>query len=375
MNIGINCYPTHGGSGVVATELAKALGRRGHDVSMISYDLPFRLDEINDNVSYYEVTVDQYPLMKYFPYTLALASKMVEVVKEKDISIMHVHYAIPHSIAAILARDILKKEKSLKVITTLHGTDITLVGNNASFRPITNYAIENSDAVTAVSQFLKKEVCRHFDVDCSRVEVIYNFFDTGTGQMPLPRCIAPFCCCGKAVVVHISNFRPVKRIEDVIKAFYHIWKEIPATLLMVGDGPDKTRASDLAQELGMKKDVHFMGVIKNIVPVINAANLMLLPSQTESFGLVILEGMSTGVPVVASDVGGIPEVVEHGVTGYLAPPGDTEAMGKYGLKILTDKELYKNMSEAARKRAREKFHTEDIVGQYEKLYERVLMQE
>ncbi|MEQ8221017.1 MAG: N-acetyl-alpha-D-glucosaminyl L-malate synthase BshA [Candidatus Eremiobacterota bacterium] len=374
MNIGINCYPTHGGSGVVATELAKALGRRGHDVSMISYDLPFRLDEINDNVSYYEVTVDQYPLMKYFPYTLALASKMVEVVKEKDISIMHVHYAIPHSIAAILARDILKKERPLKVITTLHGTDITLVGNNASFRPITNYAIENSDAVTAVSQFLKKEVCRHFDVDCSRVEVIYNFFDTGTGQMPLPRCLAPFCCCGKAVVVHISNFRPVKRIEDVIKAFYYIWKEIPATLLMVGDGPDKTRASDLAQELGMKKDVHFMGVIKNIVPVINAANLLLLPSQTESFGLVILEGMSSGVPVVASDVGGIPEVVEHGITGYLAPAGDTEAMGKYGLKILTDKELYKNMSEAARKRAREKFHTEDIVSQYEKLYERVLMQ-
>ncbi|MEQ8186535.1 MAG: N-acetyl-alpha-D-glucosaminyl L-malate synthase BshA [Candidatus Eremiobacterota bacterium] len=371
MNIGINCYPTHGGSGVVATELAKALGRRGHDVSMISYDLPFRLDEINDSVSYYEVTVEQYPLMKYFPYTLALASKMVEVVKEKDISVMHVHYAIPHSIAAILARDILKKEKSLKVITTLHGTDITLVGNNASFKPITNYAIENSDAVTAVSQFLKKEVCRHFDVDCSKVEVIYNFFDTGTDHMPLPRCLAPFCCCGKAVVVHISNFRPVKRIEDVVRAFYHIWKEIPATLLMVGDGPDKTRASDLAQELGMKKDVHFMGVIKNILPVINAANLLLLPSQTESFGLVILEGMSTGVPVVASDTGGIPEVVEHGVTGYLAPVGDTEAMGKYGLKILTDKELYATMSEAARKRAREKFHTDDIVAQYENLYKKV----
>ena len=190
--------------------------------------------------------------------------------------------------------------------------------------------------------------------------------------MPLPRCLAPFCCKEKAVVVHISNFRPVKRIEDVIKTFYHIWKEIPATLVMVGDGPDKTRASDLAQELGMKKDVHFMGVIKNIVPIINAANLLLLPSQTESFGLVILEGMSTGVPVVASDVGGIPEVVEHGVTGYLAPLGDTETMGKYGLKILTDKELYEKMSEAARKRAREKFHTDDIVAQYEKLYERVM---
>jgi len=371
MNIGINCYPTHGGSGVVATELAKALGRRGHDVSMISYDLPFRLDELNDSISYYEVTVEQYPLMKYFPYTLALASKMVEVVSEKNISIMHVHYAIPHSIAAILARDILKKERDLKVITTLHGTDITLVGNNASFKPITTYAIEHSDAVTAVSKFLQKEVCHHFHIDYHKIEVIYNFFDIPEQITPVPRCLASFCRGDHSLVIHISNFRPVKRVEDVIKSFYHIWKEIPAILVMVGDGPDKSKAIDLVKQLGMKNDVYFLGVIKNIVPIINMADLLLLPSQTESFGLVILEAMAAGVPVVANNVGGIPEVVENGVTGFLVPAGDTEAMGQYALEILKNKELYKQMRKSAHKRAREKFHTDDIVAQYENLYERV----
>jgi len=372
MNIAINCYPTHGGSGVVATELAKALAKRGHDVSIISYDLPFRLDEISDNVSYFEVTVEGYPLMKYFPYTLALASKMVEVIRERNIEILHVHYAIPHSIAAILAKDILKGERDVKIVTTLHGTDITLVGNNPSFKPITAYAMEKSDAVTAVSSFLKKEVCRQFDFDCNKIEVIYNFFDTDQFKCPVPKCIAHYCQEDRHIVLHMSNFRPVKRVTDVVKAFYHIWKEIPACLVMVGDGPDKPQAVQVAEELGMKEHVHFIGVIKNIVPIIKSSNLLLLPSQTESFGLVILEAMTLGVPVVANNVGGIPEVVEHGVTGYLSELGDTETMGKYGLEILKNRNLYEKMSKAAKERAMEKFHTNDIIPQYERLYEKVL---
>ena len=372
MNIGINCYPTHGGSGVVATELAKALSRRGHNVSIISYDLPFRLDEVNDNVSYYEVYVEEYPLMKYFPYTLALASKMVEVIKEKDLDILHVHYAIPHSVAALLAKDILRGEKDLKVVTTLHGTDITLVGNNASFKPMTTYAIEKSDAVTAVSSFLKTATCKQFNIDCKRIEVIYNFFTPDTYSPPIPKCME--LCCEKQQyrAVHISNFRPVKRVVDIVKAFYHIWKEMPVCLLMIGDGPDKGKAMRVARELGMEKNVHFPGVIKNIVPIIKSSNLMFLASETESFGLVLLEAMGCGVPVVASDVGGIPEVVEHGVTGYLAPLGDTEAMGKYGLKILKERQLHEKMGKAGHSRVVEKFHTDNIIPQYEGLYERVL---
>ncbi len=372
MNIGINCYPTHGGSGVVATELAKALSARGHSVSIISYDLPFRLDEVKDNVSYYEVCVEEYPLMKYFPYTLALASKMVEVAKEKNLDILHVHYAIPHSIAALLAKDILKGEKDLKVVTTLHGTDITLVGNNASFKPMTAYAIMKSDAVTAVSNFLKDATCKYFDVECKKIEVIYNFFTPAPHKDSIPKCVEPCCKKSRYRVVHISNFRPVKRVAHVVKAFYHIWKELPACLLMVGDGPDRYQAMRTAEELGMKENVHFLGVIKNIVPIIDSSSLMFLTSETESFGLVLLEAMGCRVPVVATEVGGIPEVVEHGVTGYLAPSGDTETLGKYGLEILKNQELYRKMSEAGYKSVMEKFHTDKIIPQYERLYERVM---
>lgn len=372
MNIGINCYPTHGGSGVVATELAKALSRRGHNVSIISYDLPFRLDELNDDVSYYEVYVEKYPLMKYFPYTLALSTKMIEVVKERNLDIIHAHYAIPHSIAAILAKDILQGERDVKIVTTLHGTDITLVGNNASFKPMTTYAIKRSDGVTAVSRALKEATCRHFDVDCNKIDVIYNFFTPEPYITTIPKCVKAHHHKKRFIAVHISNFRPVKRVTDTIKAFYHIWKELPACLLMIGDGPDKSEAMKLVKELGMEENVHFLGVIKNIVPIIQSSNLMFLTSENESFGLVLLEAMGCGIPVVATNVGGIPEVVEHGVTGYLAPVGDTEALGKYGLEILRNEELHEKMGKAGYKRVVEHFHTDYIVSQYEKLYERIM---
>ena len=369
MRIGITCYPTHGGSGVVATELGKHLAEMGHEVSFISYSTPLRLTNLPPRVSFHEVDIIEYPLLKNFPYTLALASKMAEVALMRQLQVLHVHYAIPFAAAALLARQIVP-ELDLKVVTTLHGTDVTLVGNNPSFKSVTKMAIENSDAVTAVSNYLRDEAYRQFDVD-KEIEVIYNFVDPVRHERTIPVCIPPRNCPEQFTLMHISNFRPVKRVGDVIRVFARAVEKLDAQLVLVGDGPEAGLARRLAQDLGVLDRVNFTGVLDGVADLLRAGNLLLLPSQTESFGLVALEAMASGVPVVASDVGGLPEVVEHGVTGFLAPMGDVDKMAEYVVHILSDCATCKAFSRAARERAA-LFDYHDIVPQYEAVYRRVL---
>jgi len=355
---------------VVATELGKHLAERGHEVAFISYATPLRLTDLPPRVSFHEVDIVEYPLLKNFPYTLALASKMADVARMKQLQILHVHYAIPFAPAAMLARQIVP-ELDLKIVTTLHGTDVTLVGNNPSFRPVTRLAIEQSDCVTAVSHFLKEETCRQFGVG-EGIEVVYNFVDTQRHDRAIPPCIPPLDCPDQHTLMHISNFRPVKRVGDVIRIFARVAERIEARLILVGDGPDSALAMQLARELGVADRVKFTGVVDGVASLLMAANLLLLPSETESFGLVALEAMASGVPVIASDVGGLPEVVEHGVSGFLAPVGDVETMADYAVKILSNCELCLALSTGARQRAVEKFDYRTIVPQYEAVYERVL---
>lgn len=370
MRIGITCYPTHGGSGVVATELGKHLAERGHEVAFVSYSTPLRLSELPPRVSLHEVEVVEYPLLKNFPYTLALASKMAEVARSKRLQVLHVHYAIPFAAAALLARQIVP-DLDLKVVTTLHGTDVTLVGNNPSFKPVTSMAIQHSDAVTAVSRFLSEQVCHQFGID-RKIDVIYNFVDPMRHARPIPPCVPPRRCPGEFTLMHISNFRPVKRVGDVVKVFAKVAERLPARLVLIGDGPDVGRAYELAEELGVIDRVTFTGVLEGVADALRAANLLLLPSETESFGLVALEAMASAVPVVASCVGGLPEVVEHGVSGYLAPLGDVDQMAEYAIEILSDCAVCRKFSRAARERAERHFDYRDIVPQYEAVYERVL---
>ena len=370
MRIGITCYPTHGGSGVVATELGKHLAERDHEVAFISYSTPLRLAEFPGGISFHEVEIVEYPLLTNFPYTLALASKMADVARMKRLQILHVHYAIPFAAAALLAKQI-APELDLKIVTTLHGTDVTLVGNNPSFKPVTALTIEYSDAVTAVSRFLKEETYRQFQVD-KEIEVIYNFIDPDRHDRPVPPCIPPLDCPEQFTFMHISNFRPVKRVGDVIKVFARVAEKLESRLIMVGDGPDSGLAVQIARDLGVADRVKFIGVVDQVAPLLRAANLLLLPSETESFGLVALEAMASGVPVIASDAGGLPEVVEHGASGFLAPAGDVDKMAEYALQILSDCAMCEAFSKAARKRAVECFDYHHIVPQYEALYERVL---
>jgi N-acetyl-alpha-D-glucosaminyl L-malate synthase BshA len=370
MRIGITCYPTHGGSGVVATELGKHLAGRGHEVAFISYSTPLRLSDLPPRVSFHEVEVVEYPLLKNFPYTLALASKMADVARVRQLQILHVHYAIPFTAAALLAK-MSVPELDLKIVTTLHGTDVTLVGNNPSFRPVTEMTIMHSDAVTAVSHFLQEEVYRQFDVD-KQIDVVYNFIDPERHERPIPPCVPPRQCPDQFNLMHISNFRPVKRVTDVIQVFARVAEKLSARLIMVGDGPDAGTAMRLARELGIADRVTFTGVVDEVAPLLQAANLLLLPSQTESFGLVALEAMASGVPVVATNVGGLPEVVEHGVTGFLAPLGDVDQMAQYAVQILSDCSVCRAFSRAARERAVKLFDYHDIIPQYEAVYERVL---
>ena len=370
MRIGITCYPTHGGSGVVATELGKHLAERGHEVAFISYSTPLRLTDLPPRVSFHQVEIVDYPLLKKFPYTLALASKMAEVARMKQLQILHVHYAIPFAAAALLARQIVP-ELDLKIVTTLHGTDITLVGRNPSFRPMTALTIESCNAVTAVSNFLKEETYRHFQVE-KEIDVIYNFIDPERHKHPSPQCVPPLDCPDRFTLMHISNFRPVKRVADVIKVFTRFSDKLDARLIMVGDGPDTSLARQMVQDLRVTDQVEFIGVVDRVAPLLQAANLLLLPSQTESFGLAALEAMASSVPVIASDVGGLPEVVEHGVAGFLASVGDVDKMAEYAVKILSDCSTCRAFSKAARKRAVEFFDHRDIVPQYEAVYERVL---
>jgi N-acetyl-alpha-D-glucosaminyl L-malate synthase BshA len=355
---------------VVATELGKHLAEHGHDVSFISYSTPLRLTNLPPRVSFHEVDIIEYPLLKNFPYTLALASKMAEVALGNKLQVLHVHYAIPFAAAALLAKQIVP-ELGLKVVTTLHGTDVTLVGNNPSFRLVTEMTIEQSDAVTAVSRFLKQETYQQFNVN-KEIEVVYNFIDPVRHERPVPACIPPRECPDQFNLMHISNFRPVKRVGDVVHTFARVKENVNARLILVGDGPDAGLARQLARDLGVEDSVTFTGVVDGVAQLLQEANLLLLPSQTESFGLVALEAMASGVPVIASDVGGLPEVVEHGVTGFLAPLGDVDQMAEYATKILVDCSLCQSFSRAASQRASELFDYHKIVPQYEAVYERVL---
>ncbi len=370
MKIGITCYPTFGGSGVVATELGLALAKRGDDVHFISYALPSRLNILHERVHFHEVTVTPYPLFDpYPPYTLALATKMAEVAAYEKLDILHVHYAIPHAISAYLAKQILRSK--LKVITTLHGTDITLVGRDESYLPITKFGIEVSDGVTAVSQWLKDETATHFYTE-KAIDVIPNFVD----GMRFKRNQSSFCnmfgAPGDKLVCHVSNFRPVKRIMDVIGTFEKVLAVVPARLIMIGDGPDRSRAEAYCRAHHLRDRVFFLGNVPNLEEVLGACDLFLLPSETESFGMAALEAMASEVPVIASHAGGLPEVVSDGETGYLIPVGDVDAMAERAIAILSDNDLRVRMGRHARELAIDRFDEEKIVPRYREMYTRVM---
>jgi N-acetyl-alpha-D-glucosaminyl L-malate synthase BshA len=370
VKIGITCYPTYGGSGAVATELGIALAARGHEVHFITYELPFRLPVFVPHVTFHEVSMGHYPLFQYPPYDLALAVKMHEVAQQKELDLLHVHYAIPHATSAWLAKQmLLESGRNLPFVTTLHGTDITIVGQDHSYHAITKFSIEKSDRVTAVSQFLKDETVRSFGCANCRVDVIPNFVDA-EAYSPARRdeSLRRELAGDAAVLMHISNFRPVKRVRDVIATFAKVRAKTPAVLVMVGDGPERGTAEEEARALGVFEHVRFLGRIDVVAPLLAIADVYLLTTDRESFGLSALEAMASGVPVVAAGVGGIVEVVEDGVTGFLHPVGDTEAMAASSLRLIADRALWKQHSEAAVARARARFAKADVVSQYETVY-------
>ena len=371
MKIGITCYPTYGGSGVVATELGLELAARGHEIHFISYAVPVPMTEASERLHFHEVEMLNYPLFDHPPYALALATQMANVALNESLDLLHVHYAIPHSVSAYLARAMLAPRK-LPFVTTLHGTDITLVGMDRSYLPITRFSIEQSDAVTAISNYLRQVTLKEFDVQ-RPVEVIPNFVNCDVFRPvdahPRRKEIAP---SGEKVLVHLSNFRPVKRIPDVVEIFAIVRREINAKLLMIGDGPERTTAEWLVRQKGLANDVIFMGKQNQVQELLCLADVMLLPSDLESFGLAALEGMACGVPAVCSRIGGVPEVVTDGVEGYLVEPRDVQTMAARALEILTVPERHKEMSGAARRRALSQFCASKIIPLYEKLYERVL---
>src|SRR5256885_3366197 len=333
MKIGITCYPTYGGSGVVATELGIELAHRGHQVHFITYSPPFRLTEPEPNISYHEVEVSHYPLFDYPPYDLALATRMAEVAESYELDLLHVHYAIPHSVSAMLAKQMLATSRTgrrrLPFVTTLHGTDITLMGLDRSYLPITRFSIEQSDGVTAISQYLRERTLREFDVK-NNIEVIYNFVncDIYTRRQDFAEARKEYAPNGERILMHVSNFRPVKRITDVIETFDRVRKQIPAKLLLLGDGPDRSPAEWLAVQKGIHNDVIFLGKREQVYEKLGIADILLLPSELESFGLAALEAMACEVVPIATDVGGVPAVIEHGKSGYLAKIGDVETMAR-----------------------------------------------
>jgi len=367
------CYPTYGGSGVLATELGQELARRGHSVHFITYAQPMRLDRFQDNIYYHEVETPTYPLLEFNLYTLALAGKIIDVAKYENLDILHVHYAIPHAISGYLAREIMQGSKPMRLITTLHGTDITLVGLEPSFHPLVKFSLERSDVVTAVSGFLQEKTRQNFAPDMS-IRVIPNFVDTNLYQRT--RCTQlerQIRGNGEHILMHVSNFRPVKRVQDCIHILSEVRKSINATLLLVGDGPERSEAERLVRDLGLVDHVKFLGKQSALPEILSVADIFLLPSQQESFGLSALEAMSCSVPVVATNIGGIPEVVAHGDTGYIAELGDVQRMAKYCVELLSNPKKLNIFSENARKRAVEKFDISLIVPQYEALYEEALM--
>ncbi len=374
MKIGIICYPTYGGSGVVATELGKALASAGHQVHFITYTQPPRLDFFNENIYFHEVSVASYPLFEYLPYESALASKMVDVTINEQLDLLHVHYAIPHASAAYLAKQILKyKGIHVPVITTLHGTDITLVGRDPSFEPVVTFSINESDGVTAVSESLKNDTYAEFEI-LSNIEVIPNFIDLDRfKKQPKEHFKLAICPNGEKLLMHTSNFRKVKRIEDIIHVFAKVQKQIPSKLLLVGDGPERTGIEALCRELGVSHDVRFLGKLDTIEEALSLADLFLLTSEKESFGLAALEAMACEVPVISSDAGGIPEVNIHGETGYVSKIGDIDDMVKNAVAILSDPVLHKEMKKKALERAQE-FDIKKILPLYEKYYEKIVGQ-
>jgi N-acetyl-alpha-D-glucosaminyl L-malate synthase BshA len=373
MNIGIVCYPTFGGSGVVATELAKGLAQRGHNVHMISYARPARLDSFQTNITYHEVDLSTYPLFEFPPYDLALANLMVNLIQYEKIDVMHVHYAIPHATSAYLAKQILEeKAPNVAIITTLHGTDITLIGSDPSYKQVVDFSINQSDGVTAVSEYLKDETYRLFNIK-KEIKVIPNFIDLDrfkkSDKNHFKKAICPD---GEKVVVHVSNFREVKRVPVVVEVFHRIVSAgISAKLLMVGDGPDRVKAEQRCRELGICDQVRFLGKQDQVEEVLSIADLFLIPSGSETFGLAALEAMSCSVPVISSDVGGLPEVNIHGETGYLCGLDDISCMAEYGISLLSDEKLHAKMSAAARKRA-ELFELNNVVAEYENFYKLVI---
>lgn len=367
MKIGMVCYPTYGGSGVVATELGKALADKGHQIHFISYAMPMRLDGYIGNVYYHEVEMASYPVFEFPLYTPALASKMVEVARFEKLDIIHAHYAIPHATSAYLAREIVNN--GLKVVTTLHGTDITLVGLEPSFLPVMKFSIERSDGVTAVSRFLREKTVTNFGID-KDITVIPNFVDTEKyRRIPCDEVCGKFAPKGEKILMHISNFRAVKRVQDVIRIFNEVLKKVPSKLILVGDGPDRSACELLVRELGIQKNVKFLGKQLELVPILSAADLFLMPSQSESFGLSALEAMACEVPVVSSSVGGLPELQVHGETGYIAEIGDIDRMARYAIELLTNEPRHRLFAHAARKRAVDHFDVHKIVNQYEAYYE------
>ena len=367
MNIAIVCYPTFGGSGVVATELGLALARKGHQVHFITYSYPVRLDFLEMNIHFHEVHVEEYPLFHYQPYELALSSKMAYVVKTYNIDILHVHYAIPHAYAGYMAKQMLKREGiEVPMITTLHGTDITLVGNHPTYKEAVMFSINESDVVTSVSESLKRDTLRLFNVD-KDIKVIPNFIGLQKTERVSPCKRSVMASADELIVTHISNFRKVKRVDDVVRVFYGIQQQLPAKLIMVGDGPEREIADQLCKDLGIKKKVLFLGNTSDIDRILCFTDLFLLPSESESFGLSALEAMAAGVPVVSSNAGGLSEVNEEGVSGYLCPIGDVQTMAEKAIYILSDKDRLAQFKQNARKVAA-RFDEEKIIPMYEALY-------
>ena len=375
MKIGITCYPTYGGSGVVGTELGLELARRGHEVHFISYAPPIRLTP-HPNIHYHEVEVSLYPLFDYPPYDLALATRMAEVAQIYELDLLHVHYAIPHSVSAMLARQMLEaapKKRKLPFVTTLHGTDITLVGQDRSYLPITRYSIEQSDGVTAISQYLRERTLREFEIQ-NHIEVIYNFVNCDLYKRT-PESLEyrkEYAPNGEKILMHLSNFRPVKRITDTVEIFDRVRKKVPSKLVLIGDGPERSKAEWLAMQKGIHDDVLFLGKQDQVNEKLPAADIMLMPSELESFGLAALEAMSCEVVPIATKVGGVPEVVESGKTGFLADVGDVESMAKFAMEILQDDKRLQEMGKACREVAHSKFCSDEIITQYENFYRKVL---
>ncbi|MBO9658215.1 MAG: N-acetyl-alpha-D-glucosaminyl L-malate synthase BshA [Chitinophagaceae bacterium] len=372
MRIGIVCYPTFGGSGVLATELGKALAQKGHLVHFITYQQPVRLNGFIPNIFYHEVQVPTYPLFDYPPYETALASAMVDVIKNNNLELLHVHYAIPHASAAFMAKQILAQEgKHIPVITTLHGTDITLVGRDKTYAPVVAFSINQSDGITAVSKNLRDETFKTFSIE-KEIEVIYNFVDVQRfSRKPIDafrKVIAPN---GERILLHASNFRKIKRVQDVVKVFNEVQKQIPAKLLFVGDGPERATAEDLARELNISNEIRFVGKQEQMEDILAIADLFLLTSDYESFGLAALEAMASGVPVVSTNAGGLREININGETGYTANIGDITTMSQQSLAILKDEKTLKTFKENAANYAKQ-FDIHNIIPQYEELYERIL---